>query len=224
MAECPSVGPHPVIEQVMEEYGLTPEEIPEEVPPDEVSGDEFSGDEFSDDEVPDDEFSDDEVPDDEFSDNETIPDDVSDEVPDELTFDPKTFKNKSVLEKLRKKSKRYFYTIAFAEFDCRNCKRHWPSAQSVSIMDLKEQNICVLFDQECAKKKCKEINAEAEPVYDDDSIRFMAKYAVKKCLRLLYPDKNKSDPTRRDSSKKTSGAHHEDKCQACKTLGYNCGA
>ena len=180
MAECPSVGPHPVIEQVMEEYGLTPEEIPEEVPSDDDS--------------------------------------------DEPTFDPKSFKENSVLMKLRKKSKRYFHTRAFAEFDCENCDRHWPSARGWSVMDLKDRNLCVLFDQDCAKKKCMRIKAKAEPVYEDESMRRMAEFAVKKCLFRLYPAKFKSDPTRNDGLKKTSGAHHEDKCQACKSLGFNCGA
>ena len=101
MAECPSVGPHPVIEQVMEEYDLIPEEIPEEP-----------------------------------------------------NFDPVYFKDKRVLQKLRKRSMRYFHTRAFAEFQCEDCDRGWPSARGWSIMDLLEQNICVLFDQECGNRKC----------------------------------------------------------------------
>ncbi len=172
MAECPSVGPHPVIEQVMEEYKLTPEEIP-----------------------------------------------------GEPNFNPDDFKKKWILLKLRKESKCYFHTRAFAKFQCKNCDREWASVRSWSVMDLKEQNICVLFDQECAKNKCRKIIVKAEPVYDDNAMRRMAEFAVKKCLFRLYPDDYESDPTRSDDSKKTSGpAHHEDKCELCQILGYNCGA
>ncbi len=167
MAECPSVGPHPVIEQVMEEYDLIPEEIPEEP-----------------------------------------------------NFDPVYFKDKRVLQKLRKRSMRYFHTRAFAEFQCEDCNRGWPSARGWSVMDLLEQNICVLFDQECGNRKC--YGGIAEPMYNDESMRRMAEFAVETCLRRLYPDDCEYDPTRNDGSKKTSGAHHEDKCDVCKILGHNC--
>ena len=177
MAECPAIEPHSVIVQVMEENGLTLEEIPDETTPDEPN-----------------------------------------------YFDPQTFKENSVLVKLRKQSERYFHTKAFAKFECEDCGREWPSARGWSIMDLLEQNICVLFDQECGKKKCQKIKAKAVPVYDDESMRRMAEFAVKKCLFRLYPEKYPSDPTRKDGLKKTSGAHHQDKCGACKSLGFNCGA
>ncbi len=179
MAECPSVGPHPVIVQVMEEYKLKPEEIPYEV-----------SDEFS------------------------------DKVPDEPSFDPKTFKEKSVLVKLRRESKRYFHTRAYAEFQCEDCNREWPSARGWSITDLKKQNLCMLFKQDCGNWDCDE--GTAEPVYDDESMIRMAEFAVKKCLFRLYPDDYDSDPTRSDGSKSTSGAHHEDECDVCKILEHNC--
>ena len=80
---------HPIIEQVMSDYDVTPEEIPIETP-----------------------------------------------------FEV------SVLNRIRRGSKRYFHTKAFASYRC-FCKRSWKSAHSWCITDLMVQNIIHKFGQVC---------------------------------------------------------------------------
>lgn len=71
-------------------------------------------------------------------------------------------------------SKRYFEVKGFAWFSCPERHKRWPSAHSWCFLDLKEQEICYRD-----KQKCNKCNLSAKPEFQKESIKKMAKRAVK---------------------------------------------
>ena len=74
-------------------------------------------------------------------------------------------------------SKRYFDVKGFAWFTCPKDGRRWASAHSWGIIDLKKQNICHDYSQDC--NKCEN---EASPEFTEESIERMVRYDVRKHL------------------------------------------
>ena len=157
------IEPHPIIEQVMSDYDVTPEEIPIETP---------------------------------FE--------VSD------------------LNRIRRGSKRYFHTKAFASYRC-VCKRSWKSAHSWCITDLKVQNIIHKFGQDC--QGCER---DVNPIFDLEAMRKMAEYAVKTYLRragrLSYDPRPLDDWSDMGHALDDvfNGPHDQARCETCRLLGTSC--
>lgn len=70
-------------------------------------------------------------------------------------------------------SKRYFSTKGFAWFTCKkhNGDRHWPSAHAWCFIDLKEQEICHRYTQDCKRHNTK---AELGPEFTEEALKKMA--------------------------------------------------
>ena len=138
-----------------------------------------------------------------------------DEIPIETPF------SVSDLERVRRESKRYFHTKAFASYRCK-CNRFWKSAHSWCITDLKVQNIIHKFGQGC--QDCEE---DANPIFDLEAMRKMGEYAVKTYLRrtgrLAYDPRPLDDwSDMGDALDLLKGPHDQDRCETCKLLGRSC--
>ena len=120
------------------------------------------------------------------------------------------------LKDIRKVRHLRFEMKGFAWFACPKRDNYWPSAHAWCILDLKTQTLCDRYKQGC--KKCE---SKASPEFTPDSIRRMAKRAVK--LFLIRTGKLASDPPNTDTDESQGGApHDEDRCSKCQKLGHSC--
>ena len=89
------------------------------------------------------------------------------EIEIETTLDINHMKNV-----LRGLSLRYHRTKDVARFRCA-CGHSWISTHAWCVLDLRIQSLAHKFGQKC--KKCE---SEATPVFDEDSMKRMARYAI----------------------------------------------
>ena len=117
------------------------------------------------------------------------------------------------------RSKRYFATRAFALFEAHeSCKRHWGSAHSWSILDLKEQEFCHFYGQDC--RNCEEA---VTPEYDTEAVERMVRWACKvyKIRKgIIEPESGDEDDS--DEEENGKGPHDQKRCGMCNVLGHAC--
>ena len=137
-------------------------------------------------------------------------------------FDPKEIKNYKPFGE--QTQWRYFMCNAFAHFKyhdisvqrrddhpkCETSRRTWASAHSWCVIDLKLQ--CI---EHCWVQECKECEGESKPVYDEESLERMAKYAVK-MFAIHKGIKLKEQPDQARRRGRDKGPHEESLCEVCK--------
>ena len=116
-------------------------------------------------------------------------------------------------------SKRYYDVKGFAWYTCPEDGKRWASAQSWGIMDLRNQEICYVYSQDC--NRCE---SEADPDFTDESIKRMAEYAVRQYLIRTGEIDAVFEPRLddEDDGHESKGPHDEERCGKCKALGRNC--
>ena len=127
--------------------------------------------------------------------------------------------NPEILEQIRG-SKRYFRCKAFASFESHDgCGNSWKSAHAWCVLDLKEQCIVHHWCQ-----GCQQCEGKSSPSYDEQSVRRMAKFAVKVCLIRLgrREDDRSAAFDLSDLERVLQGPHDETRCEMCQTLGHRC--
>ena len=132
-------------------------------------------------------------------------------IPREEPLDPKK------LEVIRR-SLRYHRTKGFAKFCCVCGLRKWGSAHAWCILDLRRQKVAHKYEQQC--QSC---NAEAKPVFDEESMKKMAQYAVDSYLiktGKLKITKREGDEAWRSSEDDLP--HDERRCNMCSLVGGSC--
>ena len=121
-------------------------------------------------------------------------------------------------------SLRYFESKGFAWFTCKkqhkpnNKIKRWPSAHSWCFIDLKKQEICYRYEQEC---NAHNIVAQPGPEFTEEAIQKMAKLVVNRFLiktgRIRYVPRVSTN-----TDKTEGGPHDEGRCGKCKRLGRSC--
>ena len=111
-------------------------------------------------------------------------------------------------------SKRYFDVKGFAWYTCPEDGKRWASSHSWGIIDLKKQELCYDYTQDC--NQCE---SEVHPEFTEESIERMAQYAVRQYLIRTGEIDTVFKPHIDDIDK---GPHDEERCGKCLALGYNC--
>ena len=122
------------------------------------------------------------------------------------------------LEAIRR-SLRYYRTKGFASFYCL-CRRKWGSAHAWCILDLRRQKVAYKYGQMC--QKCEK---EAKPIFDKESIKRMAQYAVDSYLiktRRLRRPPQRDDDDGRIKGNEDEQPHDEKRCSVCLVSGGSC--
>ena len=125
-------------------------------------------------------------------------------------------------KEIDRRSKRYFRTKAVGHFrqhdGCRHTHRHWFSAHSWSVIDLKKQKFYGHYCQGC--KICEQT---VTPFYRKSEIKRMAEWACREYLiRIGKLERDFAAGSGGQTFGNSKGPHEQKLCGMCKKLGREC--